>query len=74
MFLVRVADSAPVGHGNDTRPSNRSGIGIGTLLLKINDLTGRPLAFAWRAGAYWNSHVDFAMARPVEVGPKFVYP
>lgn len=65
VFFVRIADSAPSGHSEDTRQRHKSGIGIGTLLLKANPKTGRPSAFAWGAGGYWNKNVNFAMARPV---------
>ncbi|MEO8401358.1 MAG: hypothetical protein ABI597_06095 [Gammaproteobacteria bacterium] len=67
VFFVRIADSAPSGHSEDTRQRHKSGIGIGTLLLKANPKTGRPAAFAWGAGGYWNKNVNFAMARPVEM-------
>lgn len=66
-FLVRVADSAPAGHSQDTRPGHASGIGIGTLLLKTNPKTGQPSAFAWKVGARWESNVNIAMARPINV-------
>lgn len=62
---VRVADSAETGHSADTRGSH-SGIGIGTLLLKINPNTGRPYAFAWRMNSPWNTRVNIAMGRPVD--------
>ena len=68
VYLVRVADSAPSGHSEDTRPGNTSGIGIGTLLLKANSRTGQPAAFAWGLGGYWNKNVSIAMARPLDVG------
>ena len=64
-FLVRVADSAPAGHSEDTRQSHTSGIGIGTLLLKANPKTGHPSAFAWKVGSCWKKNVSFAMARPI---------
>lgn len=64
-FLVKVADSARVGHSEDTRGSHVSGIGIGTLVLKTHPDTGRPFAYAWRVGARWNSNVNIAMARPI---------
>lgn len=67
VFLVRVADSAPSGHSEDTR-GRTSGIGIGTLLLKANSRTGEPSAYAWGLGGYWNKNVSIAMARPVDVG------
>ena len=65
-WLVRVADSAPVGHSADTRQHNESGIGIGTLLLKPN-ATGKPAAYAWAMGSSWRRNVKFAMARPLKV-------
>ena len=65
-FLVRVADSAPSGHSQDTR-GDTSGIGIGTLLLKVNPETLEPSAYAWKVGARWQKNVDFAMARPLEI-------
>ena|SRR3990167_2570736 len=64
-FVVRVADSASVGHSQDTRLPHVSGIGIGTLLLKVNPKTGKPYAYAWKVGSPWKSNVKFAMARPV---------
>jgi len=67
-FLVRVADSAPVRHSQDTRPAHVSGIGIGTLLLKVHPKTGHPAAYAWGTSALWRQNVTFAMARPVDLG------
>ena len=67
VYFVRVADSAPSRHSEDTRQLNESGIGIGTLLLKANPKTGQPSAFAWGVNGYWNKNVKFAMARPIEV-------
>lgn len=63
-YSVRVADSAPTKHSQDTR-YKQSGIGIGTLSLKVNPDTGKPYAFAWREGAKWMKNVSFAMGRPV---------
>ncbi len=63
-FLVRVADSAAAGHSQDTRELHESGIGVGTLLLKVNPKTGRPSAYAWKLGAPLKSNVTIAMARP----------
>ncbi|GEM_PF-2580975 len=65
-FSVQVADSAPVGHSHDTRLRHVSGIGIGTLLLKVNPRTGHPFAYAWTVGSFWKNNVHFAMARPVD--------
>lgn len=67
VYFVRVADSAPSRHSEDTRHVNESGIGIGTLLLKANPKTGKPSAFAWGVNGYWNKNVKFAMGRPIEV-------
>ncbi len=66
-FEVQVADSAPVGHSHDTRLPHVSGIGIGTLLLKVNLKTGKPFAYAWREGSYWKRNIHFAMARPLDI-------
>lgn len=63
-YSVKVADSAPAKHSQDTR-AKKSGIGIGTLSLKVNPTTGQPYAFAWSEGARWRKNVNFAMARPV---------
>ncbi|MDR3492339.1 MAG: hypothetical protein P4M12_09915 [Gammaproteobacteria bacterium] len=65
-FVVQVADSAPVGHSHDTRSRHVSGIGIGTLSLKVNPRTGHPFAYAWREGSFWKNNVHFAMARPID--------
>ena len=64
-YLVRVADSAPSGHSQDTRRGRVSGIGIGTMVLKTNPDTGEPSAYAWKVGASWKSNVKIAMARPI---------
>lgn len=66
--LVKVADSAPSGHTGDTRHCKESGIGIGTLLLKINTKTGKPAAYAWKVGSCWKKNVAIVMARPVVEG------
>lgn len=68
VYYVRVADSAPTRHSDDTREYDTSGIGIGTLLLKANSRNGQPIAYAWGIGGYWNKNANFAMARPVDVG------
>lgn len=65
VVAVRVSDSAPSGHSHDTRAPHTSGIGIGTLLLKIDPYTDRPLAYAWKYGAPWRTDSNFAMGRPV---------
>jgi len=65
-FEVQVADSASAGHSDDTRMPHESGIGIGTLLLKVNLKTGQPYAYAWKMDSYFKN-VKFAMARPVDM-------
>jgi cell wall-associated NlpC family hydrolase len=67
VFLVRVTDSAGGAHSNDTRKARTSGIGIGTLLLKVDPRTEHPYAFAWRIGSRWKQNVNIAMARPVDI-------
>jgi hypothetical protein len=64
-LLVRVSDSAYAGHSDDTRPLHDSGVGIGTLLLKINQATGQPFAYAWQLNAPVQKRVNIVMARPV---------
>jgi cell wall-associated NlpC family hydrolase len=66
-FMVRIADSAPSRHSEDTRTRHTSGIGIGTMLLKVNPKTFQPYAYAWKVGSRWESNVNFAMARPIDV-------
>ena len=65
VYFVRVADSAPSRHSEDTRQIHEGGIGIGTLLLKASK-SGRPAAYAWGIGGLWNKNVNFAMARPMD--------
>lgn len=64
-FLVRVTDSASSGHSQDTRLPHTSGIGIGTMQIKVNPGTGQPSAYAWKLGSSFEKHVNFAMARPI---------
>lgn len=66
-LLVRVSDSAFSGHSDDTR-GYHSGVGIGTLLLKINTDTGAPSAYAWDESSRWVDRVNIAMARPISLG------
>lgn len=66
VVAVRVADSAAAGHSEDTRGFRKSGVGIGTLLLKINPHSGQPYAFAWRTDAPWRQNVNIAMGRPAD--------
>ncbi len=66
-FMVRVADSAPAGHSEDTRSPHASGIGMGILRLRADPDTGEPQAFAWKIGSHWQNNVNIAMARPTDV-------
>ncbi len=65
-FMVRVTDSASSGHSQDTRLPHTSGIGIGTMKIKVDPDTGEPSAYAWKLGSTFEHHVNFAMARPIE--------
>ena len=47
-FRVRVLDSTAHGHGYDSRPEGKSGIGRGTLWLDA-DADGRPIGFRWKS-------------------------
>lgn len=64
VVAVQVADSASAGHSQDTRGPRKSGVGIGTLLLKVDARTGQPYAYAWRTDAPWKQNVSIAMGRP----------
>ncbi|VVC74953.1 hypothetical protein AQUSIP_02270 [Aquicella siphonis] len=66
-FKVRIADAASTGHSKDTRMPHSSGIGIGTMLLRVNPKTFQPYAYAWKIGSRWESNVNFAMARPIDL-------
>lgn len=66
VFLIRIADSAPSAHSKDTRLPATSGIGIGTMLLKIDPNTHLPYAYAWKIGSQFKKNVNIAMARPIE--------
>lgn len=65
IYYVRVSDSASSGHGDDDTRGKKSGIGIGTLLLKTNNITDTPVALSWEVGAHWQHALNFAMARPI---------
>jgi cell wall-associated NlpC family hydrolase len=66
-ITVQVADSAPSRHSEDTRAPRKSGIGIGTLQLKLDPKTGQPSAYSWKTGCRWKNNVNIAMARPMDV-------
>lgn len=66
-LVLRIADSAPYRHSHDTRPFRVSGIGIGTIVLKVNPKTSQPSAYAWSLKSEWKKNVVFAMARPLDM-------
>jgi hypothetical protein len=45
-FVVRIADSTSLLHDDDTRVG-RSGFGLGTILLLIDEVSGAPRGFGW---------------------------
>jgi hypothetical protein len=47
-FRVRVLDSTLHGHGSDSRPEGKSGIGAGTIWLTVDD-EGRPIGYRWKS-------------------------
>ena len=63
IFAVRVYDSAAVGHFDDTRGNNESGVGSGFINFKV-DASGRPRAFQFGPG----SNVDEFVATPIAIG------
>ena len=63
-YKILVSDAAPIRHSDDTRSKYKSGIGVGTVLIKENPQTGQPAAYAWQMGSRWRKNVQFAMARP----------
>ncbi len=66
LYYVRVSDSAPSGHSDDTRNGHHhSGIGAGTIVLQVDSQTGNPIAYAWRTDAPLEHNMYYAMARPV---------
>ncbi len=67
-LIVQVSDSAFSGHSDDTRLAHNSGVGIGTLLLKVNTYNGQPSAYAWEFNSPWKNRVNIVMARPSDIG------
>jgi cell wall-associated NlpC family hydrolase len=66
-FLVRVADSTSIPHGDDTRPRrNASGFGYGTITLFLDHPDSDVVAYGWQGIA---TRIDFrtplALGRPV---------
>jgi cell wall-associated NlpC family hydrolase len=66
-YLVRVADSTSIPHGDDTRPrAHRSGFGYGNLTLFVETPGADPTAYGWYG---LDTRIDFrthiALGRPV---------
>ncbi|MCW5590356.1 MAG: hypothetical protein KIT27_11935 [Legionellales bacterium] len=61
VYVVKVADSTPFPHSNDTRRAH-AGVGVGDMLLKVNS-NGEPVAYAWRVHAGFESKMHIVMAR-----------
>lgn len=66
-FRVRVLDSTAHGHGSDSRPEGKSGIGRGTIWLDA-DADGRPIGFRWKSKTGRLHEVPIAIGRAVELG------
>jgi hypothetical protein len=66
-FRVRVLDSTAHGHGSDSRPEGKSGIGRGTIWLDV-DAAGRPIGFRWKSRNGRLHEVPIAIGRAVELG------
>jgi hypothetical protein len=66
-FRVRVLDSTLHGHGSDSRPEGKSGIGRGTLWLDAN-ADGRPIGFRWKSRKGQLHEVPIAIGRAVDLG------
>jgi hypothetical protein len=66
-FRVRVLDSTVHGHGHDSRPEGKSGIGRGTIWLGVND-DGQPIGFRWKSKNGRLHEVPIAIGRAVAAG------
>jgi hypothetical protein len=63
-FRVRVLDSTAHGHGQDSRPEGKSGIGRGTIWLDVDD-DGQPIGFRWKSRTGRLHEVPIAIGRAV---------
>jgi|HubBroStandDraft_6_1064221.scaffolds.fasta_scaffold842967_1 hypothetical protein len=63
-FRVRVLDSTMHGHGSDSRPDGKSGIGGGTIWLDV-DGEGRPIGYRWKSRSGVLHHAPIAIGRAV---------
>jgi hypothetical protein len=65
-FRVRVLDSTAHGHGHDSRPEGKSGIGRGTIWLDVDD-DGQPIGFRWKSRNGRLHEVPIAIGRAVAI-------
>jgi hypothetical protein len=63
---LRVYDSTVHGHGHDTRPEGKSGIGEGTIWLELNP-NGNPIAFHWKSVEIAPHDVPIRIGRAVSI-------
>jgi hypothetical protein len=54
-WLVKVIDSTTTPHAGDSRGTDHTGIGSGTIGLKVDSLN-RPIAYWWRGGLSYNAY------------------
>lgn len=64
LFRVRVLDSTAHGHGSDSRPEGKSGIGGGTIWLAV-DGDGRPIGYRWKSRHGMLHQAPIAIGRAV---------
>lgn len=62
-YFVTISDSAMSGHNHDTRRRNQSGIGVGTILVRVHRFSGQPFAIAWKCGVHWEKG-SIVLGRP----------
>ena len=61
--IVPVIDSTTAPHANDSRGSQYTGIGSGSIGLEVSSSTGAPIAYYWRGGLSYN-----AISTPIALG------
>jgi hypothetical protein len=65
-FAVTVIDSTKSPHANDTRKPGQTGVGRGTLWLKV-DGEGRPAGFRWKSNGTRFTSLPIAIGRCINV-------
>ena len=63
-FRVRVLDSTVHGHGADSRPDGKSGIGGGTIWFDV-DGDGRPIGYRWKSRSGVLHQAPIAIGRAI---------